>query len=196
MNTSITSYFTSSLQKFDQKFRYSVLTKDVDNTNTSIRNSKTTIKYQFRISPESLGTTSTYTLEFNAPVTKSTVTTTAFTMSDGNTYSLVDDGAGIIKVARTTYTASTGIVSVDSPALYMILADGSENQGTIDYTTGKVVLNNFNPYTISDGSTGIKFTVTPSVNNQDVTPLREQILTTDITDSTAITINMVAETII
>jgi len=196
VNTSITSYFTSSLQKFDQKFRYSVLTKDVDNTNTSIRNSKTTIKYQFRISPASLGTTSTYTLEFNAPVTKSTVSSTAFTASDGNTYTLVDDGVGIIKLARSTYTASTGTVSVNSPAVYMILADGSENQGTIDYTTGKVVLNNFNPYTISDGSTGIKFNVTPSVNNQDVTPLREQILTTDVTDATAITINMVAETII
>ena len=173
-----------------------VVVEDIDNTNTSIRNSKTTIKYQVKVTPASLGTTSTYTLEFNAPLTKSTVVTTAFTMSDGNTYSLVDDGAGIIKVARTTYTAGTGTVSVNSPAVYMILADGSENQGTIDYTTGKVVLNNFNPYTISDGSTGIKFNVTPSVNNQDVTPLREQILTTDVTDATAITINMVSETII
>ena len=39
-------------------------------------------------------------------------------------------------------------------------------------------------------------TVTPSVNNQDITPLREQILTTDATDASAISITMVAETII
>ena len=141
-----------------------------------------------------MGVTSTYTLEFNNPVTKSTVVSTAFTASDGNTYTLVDDGAGIIKLARSTYT--TTAVTVDSPVVYMILADGSENQGTIDYDTGKIVLNNFNPYTISDASTNIKLTVTPGTNNQDITPLREQILTTDTTDAVAINITMVAETIV
>ena len=78
----------------------------------------------------------------------------------------------------------------------MTLVDGSQNQGTINYTTGKVVLNNFNPYTISDGTSNIKFTVTPDTNNQDVTPLREQILTTDVNDTTAIVVTMVSETII
>ena len=57
-------------------------------------------------------------------------------------------------------------------------------------------MNNFNPYTISDGTTDIKFTVTPGTKNQDITPLREQILTTDSTDTAAIVISMVAETII
>ena len=194
INTSISNYFISDLQKFDQKFRYSTLTKKIDNTNSAVRNSKTSIKYQLRITPTTLAVTSTYTLEFNNPVTKSTVVSTAFTASDGNTYTLVDDGAGIIKLARSTYT--TTAVTVDSPVVYMILADGSENQGTIDYTTGKIVLNNFNPYTISDASTNIKLTITPSVNNQDITPLREQILTTDTADTVAIVVTMVSETII
>ncbi len=190
IDNSITEYFTSDLQKFDQKFRYSVLTKKIDNTNVSVRNSKTSIKYQMKISPVTLATTSTYTMEFNNTLTKGTVVSTSFTQSDGNTYSLIDDSAGIIKVVRTT----SGVV--DSPIVYFILPDGSQNQGTIDYTTGKIVLNNFNPYTISDGTTDIKFTVTPGINNQDITPLREQILTTDSTDTTAIVISMVAETII
>ena len=194
IDNSISSYFTSDLQKFDQKFRYSTLTKKIDNTNSAIRNSKTSIQYQLRITPTTLEVTSTYTLEFNNPVTKSTVSSTAFTASDGNTYTLVDDGVGIIKLARSTYTAAA--VTVDSPVVYMILADGSENQGTIDYTTGKVVLNNFNPYTISDATTSIKFTITPETNNQDITPLREQILTTDIADTSAIAVTMVSETII
>ena len=190
IDNSITEYFTSDLQKFDQKFRYSVLTKRIDNTNSAIRNSKTSIKYQMRIVPVTLATTSTYTMEFNTTLTKGTVVSTSFTQSDGNTYSLIDDSAGIIKVVRTT----AGVV--DSPIVYFTIADGSQNQGTIDYDTGKVVLNNFNPYTISDGTTNIKFTVTPGTNNQDITPLREQILTTDTTDTTAIVITMVAETII
>ena len=194
IDTSINSYFTSNLQKFDQKFRYSVLTKAIDNTDSSIRNSKTSVKYQMRITPATLGTTNTYTLEFNASLTKSTVVSTAFTASDGNTYYLLDDGAGIIKVVRAIYTS--GVVTTYTPTTYFTLPDGSTNQGTIDYITGKVVLNNFNPYLITDGTSNIKFTVTPGTNNQDVTPLREQILTTDTIGTAAIVINMVAETII
>ena len=190
IDNSITEYFTSELQKFDQKFRYSVLTKKIDNTNISIRNSKTSIKYQMKIVPVTLATTSTYTMEFNTTLTKGTVVSTSFTQSDGNTYSLIDDSAGIIKVVRTT----AGVI--DSPTVYFTLPDGSQNQGIIDYDIGKIALNNFNPYTISDGTTDINFTVTPGINNQDITPLREQILTTDSTDTAAIVINMVAETII
>jgi len=192
--TSINGYFTSNLQKFDQKFRYSNLTKIIDNTDNAIRNSKTTIKYQIRIAPQTLATTASYTLEFNVPLTKSTVVSTAFTASDGNTYYLLDDGAGIIQVVRAIYT--NGVVTSYAPTTYFTLPSGSTNQGTIDYTTGKIVLNNFNPYAITDGTANIKFTVTPDTNNQDVTPLREQILTTDTTDTAAVVITMVSETII
>ena len=190
IDTSITNYFTTDLQKFDQKFRYSVLTKKIDNTDSAIRNSKTSLKYQMWITPVTLATVSTYTMEFNNPVTKGSISSTSFTASDGNTYSLIDDSAGVIKNTKIT----SGVV--DSPAVYFVLPSGSTTQGTIDYTTGKVVLSNFNPYTITDGTTSIRMNVTPETNNQDITPLREQILTLDSTDSTAIVINMVAETII
>ena len=190
IDTSIQSYLQTDLEKFDQKFRYSKLTKSIDNTNSSIRNSKTSIQYQMRITPATLATVSTYTMEFNVPLTKGTLTSTSYILSDGNTYSLIDDSAGLIKNARTT----SGVV--DSPAVYFVLPSGSTTQGTIDYTTGKIVLSNFNPYTITDGTTSIKMNVTPGVNNQDITPLREQILTYDVTDTASIVINMVAETII
>ena len=190
IDTSIRDYFTTDLQKFDQKFRYSVLTKKIDNTDSAIRNSKTSIKYQMWITPVTLATVSSYTMEFNNPVTKGSLSSTSFTASDGYTYSLVDDSAGLVKNARTT----SGVV--DSPAVYFTLPSGSTTQGTIDYTTGKIVLSNYNPYAITDGTTSIRMNVTPSTNNQDITPLREQILTVDSTDSTAITVNMVAETII
>ena len=190
IDTSITNYFTTDLQKFDQKFRYSVLTKKIDNTDSAIRNSKTSLKYQMWITPVTLATVSTYTMEFNNPVTKGSISSTSFTASDGNTYSLIDDSAGVIKNTKIT----SGVV--DSPAVYFTLPDGSTTQGTIDYTTGKVVLSNFNPYTITDGTTSIRMNVTPETNNQDITPLREQILTSDPSDSTAIVVTMVAETII
>jgi hypothetical protein len=194
VSSSISNYFTNDLQKFDNKFRYSKLAGLIDDTNSSIRNSKTSIKYQMQISPTTLAIAATYTMEFNTTLTKGTLTSTAFTASDGFTYTLIDDSLGNVKLVRSTY--SSGTVTIDVPTTYMTLVSGSEILGTIDYTTGKVVLNSFTPYTISDGKTYIKMTVTPGTNNQDVTPLREQIITTDVNDTTAINIIMVAETII
>ncbi len=196
ISSTITNYFSTSLQKFDNKFRYSKLAGVIDDTNSSIRNSKTSIRYQMQIAPTTLAVAATYTMEFNTTLAEGTLTSTAFTASDGYTYTLFDDSLGVVKLIRTTYTSATDSIAVDSPVVYMTLADGSQNLGTIDYTTGKVVLNNFTPYTVSDGKTYIKMIVTPGTNNQDITPLREQIITTDSTDTAAINITMVAETIV
>jgi hypothetical protein len=196
ITTSVKNYIQDSLEKFDQKFRYSVLTSSIDNTNSSIRNSKTTIKYQMRISPTTLAVASTYTMEFNNAITKGTLTSTAFTASDGYTYTLIDDSAGIVKLVRSTYTSTTDSATVDVPTTYMTLVSGSQNLGTIDYDTGKIILNSFIPYSISDGKTYIKMTVTPQINNSDITPLREQVITYDSFDTASIAITMVAETIV
>ena len=194
ISSSISNYFTSDLQKFDNKFRYSKLAGAIDNTNSSVRNSKTSIKYQMQIAPTTLAVAATYTMEFNTTLAKGTLTSTAFTASDGFTYTLIDDSLGNVKLVRSTY--SSGTITIDVPTTYMTLVSGSENLGTIDYTTGKVILNSFTPHSISDGKSYIKMTITPGTNNQDVTPLREQIITTDSTDTAAINIIMVAETII
>ena len=196
ISSTITNYFSTSLQKFDNKFRYSKLAGVIDDTNSSIRNSKTSIRYQMQIAPTTLAVAATYTMEFNTTLAEGTLTSTAFTASDGYTYTLFDDSLGVVKLIRSTYTSATDSIAVDNPVAYMTLVDGSQNLGTIDYTTGKVVLNNFTPYTISDGKTYIKMIVTPGTNNQDITPLREQIITTDSTDTAAINITMVAETIV
>ena len=190
INTSITNYITTNLKKFDQKFRYSKLIQDIDNTSDAIRNNKTTIKYQQRITPATLNVAENHNIFFSNVLEKGSVSSTSFVGTDGNTYSLTDDSLGKIKASRTT----SGVV--DSPKLYLIQTDGSTDQGTIDYTTGKIVLTNFTPVTISDSTVSIRLNVTPEINNSDITPLREQILTYDSTDSTSITINMVAETII
>ncbi|MBC8435790.1 MAG: hypothetical protein H8D84_02270 [Proteobacteria bacterium] len=190
INSSIENYLQTNLEKFDQKFRHSQLVQDIDNTNNSIRNNKTLIKYQQRIAPETLNVPQTYTLYFTNAIEKGSVTSTSFTGTDGNTYSLVDDLIGNIKAAKTT----SGVV--DTPKEYLIQPDGSTNQGTIDYTTGKIQLGSLRPLVITDGSSSIRFNVTPELNNSDITPLREQIITYDANESSSITINMVAETII
>ena len=190
INTSIQSYLQTNLEKFDQKFRYSQLVQDIDNTNVSIRNNKTLIKYQQRIFPETFDVPQTYILNFNNQLEKGSVTSTSFTGTDGNTYSLVDDSNGYIKAAKTT----DGVV--DTPKEYLIQPDGSTNQGNIYYDTGKIKLNSLRPLAITDDSNSIRLNVTPELNNSDITPLREQIIPYDDTEASSITINMVAETII
>ena len=190
ISTNIKKYLTENLEKFNQKFRYSQLVQDIDNTDISIRNNKTSIKYQQRIRPNIFFTPQTYILYFNNKLEKGSISSSSFTTANGNTYSLIDDSEQNIKAARTT----NGIV--DSPREYMIQSDGSTNQGTIDYDTGKITLNGLNVFSIIDGTDAIKFNVAPEINNSDITPLREQILTYDTTDSSAITVNMIPETII
>ena len=189
INTSIQNYLQTNLEKFDQKFRYSKLVQDIDNTDNSIRNNKTLIRYQHRITPATLDTPTTYTLNFNNVLEKASANSTSFTGTDGNTYRLWDDSLGSIKSAKILDG------ELIEPKEFLVQPDGTTTQGTIDYTTGKIVLNSFRPVAITDGTTNIKFTVTPEINNSDITPLREQIITYDVADTESISINMVAETI-
>ena len=62
IDTSIKTYLETNLEKFDQKFRHSQLVQDIDNTNDSIRNNKTLIKYQQRIAPETFNVPKTLSL--------------------------------------------------------------------------------------------------------------------------------------
>ena len=190
INSSIENYLQTNLEKFDQKFRHSQLVQDIDNTNNSIRNNKTLIKYQQRISPTVLNVPQTFILYFSNKLEKGSMSSSSFTGTDGNTYSLVDDSKGFIKAAQTTNNV------VNNPEVYLIKPDGSTTQGTIDYDTGKIILNSIRPLAITDGTNSIKIDVIPEINNSDITPLREQILTYDANEASSITINMVAETII
>ena len=167
-----------------------ISTISINKTDNSIRNNKTSIKYQQRIRPLLFNTPQTYTLNFNNKLEKGSISSSSFITPNGNTYSLIDDSENNIKAARTT----NGIV--DSPKEYMIQSDGSTNQGTIDYDTGKIVLNSMTVSSITDDTDTIRFNASPEINNSDVSPLREQILTYDSTDPSSITINMIAETII
>ena len=186
----IKNYLQVNLEKFNQKFRYSQLVQDIDNVSNSIRNNKTSIKYQQRIRTTIANSPQTHILNFSNKLEKGTVSSTSFTGSDGNIYSLMDDSKGYVKSARTTAG------KIDTPYTFLAQADGTTNQGTIDYDTGKITLNSLKIIAITDSSDSVRINVMPDINNSDITPKREQILTYDILDTSSITINMIAETII
>ena len=195
ITTAITSYSTDSLEQFEQVFRYSPFTTLIDEADPAILSNITNIKISKTFKP-TLATALKYTISFsnalfNPHLGHAATTTgvlpggilssTGFTITGSSeTYYLEDDGEGLVNAYYI------------SGASKVYLASGSV--GTIDYTTGDVVLTKINIATVGqvDGadSTYIRLTVQPASN--DVVPVRNQILQIDTTN---LSVTGVADTI-
>ena len=178
-----TTYGNDTLENFTGVFRHSKLTESINNADPSILSNITTVKLYKFITP-TLNEGLKYTLSFNNAFYNphsghnssggGVVSSTGFKINDDsstNEHFLDDDGAGIIRVyylSGTTriYTSSTF--------------------GTIDYTTGEIILTSAHITSISnvDGavSTRIRIFAIPSSN--DVVPVRNQVLSIDTSNST------------
>ena len=182
VTTAITNYSTTSLEKFEQVFRYSPFTTLIDEADPAILSNITTIKISKTFTP-TLASALKYTLSFSnnlyhpydgynklltGVVAGGILSSSGFTITgDANTYYLEDDGSGLV---FAYYISGTSKV-------YLI----SGSVGTIDYLTGDVVLTKINIGSVGDvdgaTSTAIRLTVQPASN--DVVPVRNQILQID-----------------
>ena len=185
ITTAISNYSSSTLEKFESVFRYSVFTTLIDEADSAVLNNITDIKISKTFKP-TLASALKYTISFSnklyhpysgyaADTTGTTaggiLSSTGFTITgDTNTYYLEDDGVGVVNAYYI------------SGASKVYLTSGSV--GTIDYTTGDIVLTKINVGTVGqvDGidSTSIRLTVKPASN--DVVPVRNQILQIDTTN--------------
>ena len=179
---SITTYNINTLENFTGMFRYSALTKTIDESDTSILSNITKVKMYKFITP-TLDSGLKYTLSFNNAIYNphsghnsnggGVVSSTGFKITGDTTneHFLDDDGAGNVRL----YYLS-GTVRSYTDATY----------GTIDYATGEIILTSSNIASISniDGaaSTRIRVTVLPSSN--DIVPVRNQVLSIDTANST------------
>ena len=180
VETTIASYDTNSLQKFDSVFRHSNLLRNIDNTDISILSSVVTVKLKTTITP-TLAADTKYTINFNSagyhPTTgwaQTIVESTGFYLSGRTDVQYIDDdGSGNIRTfyllggTTKTYTNATA--------------------GTINYNTGEVILTNFNITSTANTDSTIDVTLMP--NSNDVSPTRNQILEIDTADST-VTVNV------
>ena len=178
----ISSYNTDTLENFTGVFRYSTVGKTIDDADTSILSNITTVKMYKYITP-TLNSGLKYTLSFNNAFYNphsghnatggGIVSSTGFKINDDsstNEHFLDDDGAGNIRVY---YLSGTTRIYTSS------------SFGTINYTTGEIILTSANITSISnvDGavSTVIRVTVTPDSN--DIVPVRNQVLEIDTANS-------------
>jgi len=179
---SITSYNTATLEDFTGMFRYSAVGKTIDSTDTSILSNITTIRLYKYITP-TLNSALKYTLSFNNAfynphsehnkTAGGIISSTGFKINDDsstNEHFLDDDGAGNIRV----YYLS-GTTRIYTSSAY----------GTIDYTTGKIILTSAHITSISniDGAASTKVRVFVKPDSNDIVPVRNQVLSIDTTNS-------------
>ena len=178
----ISSYNTETLEDFTGMFRYSALTKTIDEAETSILSNITKIKMYKFITP-TLDSGLKYTLSFNNAIYNphsghnsnagGVVSSTGFKITGDTTneHFLDDDGQGNVRLYYLN-----GTVRVYTNSTY----------GTIDYTIGEIILTSSNISSISnvDGSSSARIRVTVLPSSNDIVPVRNQVLSIDTANST------------
>ena len=160
----ITDYNFDNLNKFDGVFRYSQLTKAIDNADPSIINS-TLRPRMFQSFTPTANTNNSKTLSFAAPFylsgesTKMILTTSAVLVGGVNHFFGDKPISGQTKRQVFLYKI------VDGENITVV-----SNAGEIDTEKGTVTLNNFTP----DDNTAITVTLVP--NSLDIAPKRNQLL--------------------
>ena len=175
VETTVSSFNTNNLQKFDSVFRHSNLVREIDETDSAILSSTATIKLKRIITP-TLNAITKYTIAFNnaayhptAAHSQTVTESTGFYLS-GNTNEqfIDDDGSGNIR----TFFLLGGTTKTITNA----------QAGTINYDTGVVELTSFNITSTTNTDNTIDVTIKPDSN--DVIPVRQQVIEIDTVATT------------
>ena len=149
VQNAIIAYSNTNLSDFRKTFRFSKMGYEIDKANVNILSNDTEVLAIIPIIPI-LNTTASYTLNFknqlilDHPITageivadhKPAIKSSQFTYNGGTAF-IQDDGIGVLQIIRPT---ATGFVYLN------------RNIGSVNYTTGKVVITNLSvsAYTGSD----------------------------------------------
>jgi len=167
----IKTYNTDEINQFSKYFRYSKLSRLIDTTERSILSNVMSAQMRKEVDVQ-LGVGARYEISFSNAIDNATngrpttsaygvgnkLTSNAFTLG-GFSNCFLEDNNGVIRIYRVS--------GLDNIAV-------SINAGTINYTTGKIILTNFAPTAFNDGSTTLKVTAVPQ--DKDILPLRSQII--------------------
>ena len=175
VTSTISNYSTGNLEKFDNMFRYSELTRLIDETDLAILSNITRVRMYKKITPQ-LNTETQYVIKFFNKLHNphsghgSILSSTGFKISGSTTEQFLDDD-GMGNVRRFSVEANQKVYA-------------NASVGTIDYTAGSVTLNNLSitSATNTDGTIDLK--AIPDSN--DILPVRNQLLQIDIGGSSVL----------
>ena len=172
--TTISTFNTNTLQRFDSVFRHSNMLKALDDSDVSILSSTVALKLKRNLTP-TLNASTKYTVSFNnaayhptANHSQTVVESSGFYLSGNtNVQYIDDDGNGII---RTFYLLGGTTKTITN-----------SSAGTINYPTGQVVLTSFNITGVTNTDGTLSVTIKPDSN--DVIPIRNQVIEIDTANS-------------
>ena len=182
IRNAISTYNSNTLENFVGVFRYSKLLETINDADTSILSNITTVK-MYKFFTPTLSSALKYTLSFNNAFYNphsghnasggGIVSSTGFKINDDdstNEHFLDDDGEGNIRVY---YLSGTTRVYT------------STTYGTINYTTGQIILTSAHLTSISnvDGATSTRVRVFAIPKSNDIVPVRNQTLSIDTANS-------------
>ena len=182
ISTTLTNFNTNSLGQFEGVFRHSKVTGLIDDTDNSITGNITNITMAHDLKP-TLSTSTSYTIPFNNKIYNphsghnstggGVIASTGFKISGDTTNVMFfdDNGSGVLRL----YYLVAGVRVYEDVTV-----------GTVDYTTGSIIINSINITTISnvDGASSSIIRVTATPDSKDIVPLRNQLLEIDFVNST------------
>jgi len=182
ISTTLTNFNTNSLGQFEGVFRHSKVTGLIDDTDNSITGNITNITMAHDLKP-TLSTSTAYTIRFNNKIYNphsghnstggGVIASTGFKISGDTTNVMFfdDNGSGVLRL----YYLVAGVRVYEDVTV-----------GTVDYTTGSIIINSINITTISnvDGASSSIIRVTATPDSKDIVPLRNQLLEIDFVNST------------
>jgi len=160
----ITDYNFDNLNKFDGVFRYSQLTKAIDNADPSIINS-TLRPRMFQTFIPTAGVNNSKTLNFAAPFFLSGESTKMILNTSAVTIGGINHFFGDMPIQGQSKRKVFLFKIVDGKNITVV-----PDAGEIDTEKGTVILNSFTP----DNNTAITVTLVP--NSLDIAPKRNQLL--------------------
>jgi len=182
VSTTVSNYSASDLQTFNTPFRHSKLLGLIDGTDTSILNSVATVTMAKLFTP-TLSASTDYRINFNNKFYNphsghnasagGIIASTGFYLNSvtTTTYFFDDDGVGNLRI----YSLVAGVRT------YL-----NNTAGTVDYINGLVTVGSIIITGVAevDGTTSSQIRITAIPNSYDITPVRNQILEIDLTNTT------------
>ena len=135
----IDEFNNTNVGKFGNSYYHSQLSKKINDSDPSIISNRTEVTLQKQFNPI-LGVPASYNIKFRDAIIKESVYMDGFTVAEvvtfnDATYKMVDDGKGVLKIYRVRPNLEDFFIT---------------NIGTVDYETGEISIEDFNPITVSD----------------------------------------------
>ena len=186
VETTISNYNTSNLGRFDEYFRFSLLSKKIDDTEIGIVNNNTSVAMKKRIRPI-LGVESNYIIKFHNPIHRPhkghmhVIQSSSFRYRGIDNCYIIDKDSELMVVSSSSAeddNSSLNTVEMYNGQSYAVI---NSLVGTVDYDEGTLFLE-VSPTRMSDQAEFLYFNAKPRID--DILSKENTIITIDPSDVT------------